>query len=104
MIEKTKQLVESKYTVENSYSANAKVRGLLPAHCWPETGLGLVWEVQGPPASPQPSGSHVPLPRWCMVTLTLSCADLASPLWLRPWPWDGRLRTGCLATSPRPSG
>lgn len=26
MIEKTKQLVESKYTVENGYSTNAKVR------------------------------------------------------------------------------
>lgn len=26
MIEKTKQLVESKYTLENGYNANAKVR------------------------------------------------------------------------------
>lgn len=26
MIEKTKQLVESKYTLENGYDANAKVR------------------------------------------------------------------------------
>lgn len=32
MIEKTKQLVESKYTVENGYSASAKVRGH-PARC-----------------------------------------------------------------------
>jgi DNA polymerase delta subunit 1 len=30
MIEKTKQLVESKYTVENGYSTNAKVRATLP--------------------------------------------------------------------------
>lgn len=34
MIEKTKQLVESKYTLENGYSATAKVRRH-PA-CWPE--------------------------------------------------------------------
>lgn len=39
-----------------------------------------------------------------MVTLTPSCADLVSPLWPTRWPWDGRLRTGCRATSPRPSG
>ena len=32
MIEKTKQLVESKYTVENGYSATAKVRRR-PACC-----------------------------------------------------------------------
>lgn len=31
MIEKTKQLVEAKYTVENGYSASAKVRATLPA-------------------------------------------------------------------------
>ena len=38
MIEKTKQLVESKYTVENGYGTSAKVRGR-PSHC-PEMGLG----------------------------------------------------------------
>lgn len=32
MIEKTKQLVESKYTLENGYDANAKVR---PDHICP---------------------------------------------------------------------
>lgn len=53
MIEKTKQLVESKYTVENGYSANAKVRGR-PTCCL-EMGLGLVGGVQG-------VGSHLPLP------------------------------------------
>lgn len=30
MIEKTKQLVESKYTVENGYSTSAKVGGCPP--------------------------------------------------------------------------
>lgn len=59
MIEKTKQLVESKYTVENGYSANAKVRG--PPTCCLEMGLGLVGGVQGlVPISPCLPVTHAP--------------------------------------------
>lgn len=38
------------------------------------------------------------------MTLTLSCAGLVSPLWLKRWLWGERLLTGCQATSPTPSG
>lgn len=98
MIEKTKQLVESKYTVENGYSASAKVRGH-PACCSEWAWVCAWWgESRGPL-------SHTPLPtRWCTVIPTPSCADLASPLWLKRWLWGGRLQTGCQATSPHPSG
>lgn len=67
MIEKTKQLVESKYTLENGYDANAKVRAWahLPA-------------LQGSQASYHSSPwvekrhrSCVYSGRWSTVTLTL---------------------------------
>lgn len=80
MIEKTKQLVESKYTMASGYSANAKVRGHT-AHC-PGRAWSCAWQV-GAGAS----WSHTPThhPRWCTATLILSCAGLVSPLWLRRW-------------------
>lgn len=64
MIEKTKQLVESKYTVENGYGANAKVRGY--PTCCPEMGLGLLGDIRGlalfsplPPSHTNPSPGGV---------------------------------------------
>lgn len=63
-----------------------------------EPGNALVGGAQ------EASWSHTSCPRWYMVTLTPSCADLVSLLWPTRWPWGGRLRTGCRATSPRPSG
>lgn len=55
MIEKTKQLVESKYTLENGYDANAKVRARPPAaqgpcgHARPPPRVPgfLLWQLLG---------------------------------------------------------
>lgn len=58
MIEKTKQLVESKYTVENGYVTNAKVRGH-PSHC-PDVGLGKGSCRGLAPISSCPSVIHTP--------------------------------------------
>lgn len=52
MIEKTKQLVESKYTVENGYSASAKVRATRPL---PGMGLGWAWCGEHGPSVTRPS-------------------------------------------------
>lgn len=67
MIEKTKQLVESKYTLENGYYANAKVRAWshLPALRAPwASSHGSSWIEKRHP-SPMCPG------RWSTVTLTL---------------------------------
>lgn len=58
MIEKTKQLVESKYTVENGYSATAKVRSHPPA-APSEPGTCLVGEHRGPSVTRPPPPHQV---------------------------------------------
>lgn len=67
MIEKTKQLVETKYTLENGYDANAKVRAWshLPALWGPWASFhGSSWVEKRHP-------SHMYPGRWSTVTLTL---------------------------------